>query len=207
MSVDVVGGNSFLKGMHDSSAPEGPPPLTLRTLARLIRWARGSSQAQAKAKVFLRRPIRNAETGMVAVVSGESFKKMLSKSAVIQSTSQQAHHQAAANLDLLFALAVHRLKRPDKRGSPDIKALHHFDAPMPFDGEVLRVKMLVKELTNPAQGNTLYTLAVVEIGEAPGGGLAESGEYTAGGIGSTGRPGGFAERFAQMVEEVKRGLA
>jgi len=63
-------------------------PLTLRTLARHLRRARGSNQAKAAAKAFIGKLLTNRETGLTATVSGESLKKMLSKSAVIKSASQ-----------------------------------------------------------------------------------------------------------------------
>jgi len=47
--------------------------LTLRTLARHMRRARGSDQAKASAKHFIGRLLTNRETGFSAKVSGESF--------------------------------------------------------------------------------------------------------------------------------------
>jgi len=136
-------------------------------LAHALRHARGSDQAKAAAKAFIGKPLTNAETGIRAVISKTSFGKILSKSAVDGSVSQQAHHQAAANADVLFEIAIHRLSRPDRKGDINIKAVHHFDTLMPFDEQVLRVKLFVKEFTTPTHGNILYPLSAVEIEKPP----------------------------------------
>jgi len=92
-------------------------------------------QAKAAAKAFIGKPLMNRETGCSATVSGESFKKMLSKSSVKLSISQQAHHKAVANVDILFALAtLGRSRDPHREGDIGvIERLHHFDTPMPFE--------------------------------------------------------------------------
>jgi|GEM_PF-2950259 len=198
---------------QDSSSAPAP---TLRTLVGKLRRARGSNQATTAAQDFLRKPLTNTETGITAVVSGESFKKILSESSVKNSVSQQAHHEAAGNVDILFALAAHRRTKPDRNNNPDIKAIHHFNAPMPFDGQILEVSMMVKEYTRPQHGNALYTLSALEIGKAAEAGkkvdrsskdAAPDGEYTPErGSGSTVLDG-FHEKFASMVSEVKAGMA
>jgi len=133
--------------------------------AEQLRYARGSNQAREQARAFIGKVLINRQTGVNAVVSGQSLKKMLSKSAVIKSTGQQAHHQAVANADRLFARASLRLTRQPNRPSDigKIKHLHHFDSAMLFDGRVLRVKLLVKEWLDKRRSNTLYTLASVEV--------------------------------------------
>gem|GEM_PF-955573 len=181
----------------------------LRSLAHTMRRARGSDQARAAAKDFIGKPLTNTETGIRAVVSGESLKKMLSESAVKKSVSQQAHHEAVGNADKLFEVATLGLSRPPhKEGDKGIVSqIHHFDAPMPFEGEVLWVKLLVKEMENKTFANPLYTVAAVEIEKPSAIGLLESGDSSSEGARSpTGRPEGFAGKFAGMVEEVKQGM-
>jgi len=192
------------------AAPTENSPLSLRTLASHLRRARGSDQARAAAKAFIGKSLTNRETGFSATVSGESFKKMLSKSAVKLSASQQAHHEAVANVDILFALATLGHSRdPHREGDIGVIArLHHFDVPMPFEGEVLWVKLLAKEMVNKRIPNPIYTLSVVEIKKKPSATeFRESGDSGSKGASSpTGRPEGFGEKFAAMVEEVKLGI-
>jgi hypothetical protein len=103
-----------------------------------LRPVAGSQQARQAAKTFLNQPLTNADSGIVATVSGESLRKMLSKSAWSRSVTPQAHMRAVGNLDTLFTLALLRQSRPDRGGDPNIRAMHHFDVPMPFQGQVLR---------------------------------------------------------------------
>jgi hypothetical protein len=135
-------------------------------------------------------------------VSRSALAKMLSQSAVKNSISPAAHMTAVANLDKLFPLAVQRLERaPEKEGDAGrIAGMHHFDAPMPFEGEVLRAKMLVKRLTDPQQGNRLYTVSAVEIGKPAS--LRGASPLSEQGSGPT-PPAGFEERFARLAEAVK----
>jgi len=202
--------------MHTATADTGTNAArSYYLLTRVPRHARGSDQAKAAAKAFIGKPLTNAETGIQAVVSNGSLNKMLHESSWKNSTSRQTHSHAIANADTLFAFAIHRLSRPDRKGSLSIKTIHHFDAPMPFEGRVLMVKMLVKEMADKALNNPLYTLAVVEIQqpsrlENKVDGLsketAPDGEYTPRGSGSTVLDG-YEGRLDAMVAEVKRGMA
>jgi hypothetical protein len=163
-----------------------------------LRQVRGSDQARAAAREFLNQPLHNREGGITATVSGETLGKMMSRSAVEDSVSSQAHLMAVANLDRLFPLALKRETRPDREGSPTIEAIHHFEVPMLFDGDIRRVKMLVKEFSRAGQGARLYTVAAVEIEEA----RVNRGER---GIASpvSVPPAGFEKRFAQLAASVK----
>lgn len=179
----------------------------LRDLAALpsdMRDATGSELAKREASKFAGDPLENKETGITAVVSRGSLGKMLSKSSWKNSTSPQAHYMAVANLDKLFPLAIERIGRADRAGDTNIASIHHFDAPMPYDGQVLRVKMLVKETTDPNSNNPLYTVSAVDV-EKP-----TSTRGDADSLHSQTRlpapPAGFADRFARMVDAVKRGM-
>jgi len=80
---------------------------------------------------------------------------------------------------------------------------------MPFNGRVLWVKLFVKEMANRSLLNSLYTLSAIEIKRQPpgleikefGGSSSEGASFPAD------RPEGFGEKFAAMVEEVKRGMS
>lgn len=172
----------------------------LAGLRNRLRDVRGSDQARQAASAFLNEPLTNAETGMVATVSGESLGKMMSRSAVAGSLSPQAHMLAVGNLDTLFALATKRETRAAKKDTQAVSEIHHFDVPMPFDGDVLRVKILAKEFIQKGYGTRLYLVQAVEI-EKPtsiGGSLPQQSltqVYVP--------PASFEARFAQMVAAVK----
>lgn len=173
----------------------------LTALKDQLRDVTGSDLAHRAASAFIGRPLTNADSGITATVSRQSLGKMLSQSAVRNSASRQAHMMAVANLDKLFPLSVKQLSRPDNEMNRHIKAVHHFEIPMPFDGKVLRVKMLVKETGQSHQNNPLYTVAAVEIAKpASLRGDADAQESRARGPAP---PAGFVDRFAQMVAAVK----
>lgn len=74
---------------------------------------------------------------------------------------------------------------------------------MPFDGEVLRVKIMVKEFAMREQGVRLYTVQTVEILKpASIAGILPQQKLTQVYV----PPAGFNERFAQMVDAVKSGM-
>jgi hypothetical protein len=184
----------------------------LRELHGTIRPARRSEDARAAAKTFLNKPIANIETGIVATVSRTSLDKMLSKGSVDQSFSPQAHMLAVANLDTLFELATLRLQRPSRVPGDDIARLVHFDVPMPFDTDVVRVKMLAKEFTDEARGTRLYLVQAVEItpGSVEGDpgrvdqvdpGVSGQSRHAADRVSSS--PPGVTPTFAQMAAIVK----
>ncbi|MEQ9131109.1 MAG: LPD1 domain-containing protein [Salinisphaeraceae bacterium] len=169
-----------------------------------LRDVTGSDLAKRAAEGFLNQPLRNTESGIEATVSRASLDKMLSKSSRERSVSTQAHMQAVANLDRLFPIALHRAQRPDREGSADIDAIHHFDAPMRFGDEVVRVKMMAKAFENPDKGTRLYLVQAVEIdagvvGEEPG----LPGQFRRGDAASSPPPSAENKRFAQMVAAVK----
>ncbi len=178
----------------------------LANLARTMRRVRGSDQAKAVRGEIVGKPLTNVETGIVATVSGETWSKMLSKSVVDRSVSPQAHYQALGNLDMLFRLATERLSRPGKQAvdARSIRAIHHFDVPMPFNGEVMRVKIMAKEFAAPEQGTRIYLVQAVEIenvgvvGRDP----EVSGQFRRGEPAASQPPPDVSERFAQMVSAV-----
>jgi hypothetical protein len=61
--------------------------------------------------------------------------------------SEHDFRVAVANLDTLFRLAVETRVRESVKDPTHVAAMHHFDVPMPFEGDVPRVKILVKEFS------------------------------------------------------------
>lgn len=169
-----------------------------------MRHTAGSNLAKEAAKEFLNKPITNVETGFVAVVTRQSLEKMTSSSSWKNSVTPQAHYQAVGNVDALFRVATPSGERggdrPEDKGF--IKAMRFFDAPMPFNGEVLRVVITVKDFEKPdASGHRLYTVHAVDIEGTP----ADTAVSRAS-PGQDRTPtsdAGVNARFAQMVKIVK----
>jgi hypothetical protein len=142
---------------------------------------------------------------MKASVSKKSVKKMMDDSAVWKSASLGAHFSAIANVDKLFEVAIRHDERPGNReeDAENIKAIHKFDAPMPFNGEVWRVRMTVKEfLRRDADGDQIYTLEIADV-ETP----VLTGQPTLQVSHVYEQSTHWRNaRFAQMVQIVKSGL-
>ena len=170
------------------------------SLSNSIRSVRGSDQARQAAKAFLNKPLKNHDSGLVATVSGESLGKMLSKSAFARSVSPLAHMQAVANLDKLFPLSLKRQTRQPNEGTAVVQQMHHFEVPMPFGKEVLSVKILAKEFTDPRHGTRLYLVRAVEI-EKPAsiGGITTSPKAMPASV----PPAGFSHKLTTMIAAVK----
>lgn len=183
----------------------------LAALGKTMRRSRGSDQASINAKEFIGKPLRNRETGVEATVSNGAFGKMKSRVSVVESVSPQAHMQALGNIDKLFELATLDAERTPKKSQDagDIGAVQHYKVPMPFDGDVLLVKMMVKQFIDPEKGNRLYLVQAVEIenagivGEDP----VVSGQFQSGVSAESSPPSGVNQRLVQMIEAVKGGAS
>jgi hypothetical protein len=138
-----------------------------RAAATPGRKARTLTEAREAAQSFVGKRLRNGD-GRTATVSGTTLGKMTSGSAVVNSTNVRDHALAVANADQLFANAVLDHSHADKHGEPTVKGIHRYVAPMVTEsGEVVAVKLTVKETTSEKQPNPLYTIETIEIGNPP----------------------------------------
>jgi hypothetical protein len=158
---------------------------------------------------FLGKELTNQESGTPGTVTGGSLHKMKDQSSWGKSVSVMAHYTALGNLDTLFELATRTgYREGEKLGDKNnIKAIHKFTTPMPYQGEVLDVVMTVREFYRKESfGGThqLYTLESLEI-ETP----ASYEEVTGAGLVSQSRrhqPAGVTDRLVQMRAIVKGDL-
>lgn len=120
------------------------------------------AEAKDKAREFVGKPLVNDATRLTATVSNANLAKMTSQSAVGKSTSPQDHAMAIANVDSLFESALLDHSHDDAKGEPTIKAIHRYVSAMIVDGEVLAVKMTVKETVSDKQPNPIYSVETLE---------------------------------------------
>lgn len=132
------------------AAPE-QQPLDPRRFVTTLEQARIAAQDFVGAKLI------NGSTGMAAVVSNNTLRKMLSESAVHKSNSAPSHAMAVANLDLCFSAAVLVESGPDRRADVNLLAIHRFAALLRIGDEALAVKMTVKEFAQSSEGNRIYS--------------------------------------------------
>jgi len=144
-----------------SNAQTTNPNLRTEPLPRQVT---SFEQAREVAKQnFIGKVLTNVATGMKAVASVRSLRKMLSKKAVDKSHSGKAQALAAANADVLFERSIFGWTKPERDNDPNIKGVHRFFTTMEHEGKQLVVKLTVKETQNPKDNNTLYTIEAVEF--------------------------------------------
>ncbi len=147
------------------------------------RLASNFNEARAAAKAFQGNTLVNEASGLEAVVSRNTLDKMLSTKAVSKSESPASHSLAVANLDQLFARAIHGWSKPDEKGQGGVKAIHRLFAPVALpDGRVLMAKITVKETVQVDKTNPLYTVEAVELNEKSPALAWVSGTVTSDGI-------------------------
>jgi hypothetical protein len=168
--------------------------------ATMPREAFTFGEARAKAREFLGKPLTNDASGMTATVSSTNVGKMLSDSAVRKSVSPEAQSYAVANLDKLFKHAEPLETHPDRDGSPRLKAIHRFYAPMQFKGDMLVAKLTVKEFAEPREGNKIYSVEAMEL-EKPAGNWAAS--ISGQGQRMSAPQAGFMEKVRALAAQVK----
>ncbi len=150
----------------------------------------------------------NAATGMAAQLSRNSLRKMTSGSATRKSRTPQDHALAVANVDQLFQAALLNETRPDARSDAP-RFIHRFVAPMiAADGEVVAVKITVKETEGARAPNVLYTVEAIEVdetGDVKPAGLApaETGIEQVPPQAADNRPTGFNEDVRAAIRAVK----
>lgn len=144
---------------------QNPTPAGVPLAQASMRQAYGSDQVKQIAQEFIGKPLTNTSTGIRATVSGGALRKMLSSSAVERSASPQAHMFALGNIDKLFEMAQLEMSRAPRNpeDADRVKEIHHFVAPLPFDGREMQARIMAKEFTSEDQGTRLYLVQAVEI--------------------------------------------
>ncbi|RAU21074.1 hypothetical protein CU669_15060 [Paramagnetospirillum kuznetsovii] len=164
------------------------------------------AEAREQAASFVGKLLTNIETGLVATVSNNNLGKMLSSKAAKKSVSEADHALAVANADKLFKVATLDDTHPDKNAEPTIKHIQRYVAPMiGSNGDVVAVKLTVKETTGPKEPNPIYSIEAVDVSGS--GLLAPSGDGIERGIGvkdvATSAIAGPSEKMIRVAGEVK----
>ena len=137
----------------------------LSAQAAVSRTADTFGTARIQATKFVGKPLTNKSTKLVAVVSNSSLNKMLNEKAVGKSESPSLHSFAVANADQMFERAEVAWQKPDDKGDPNIRAIHRFFAPVNVNGKMMLAKLTVKETSDEATANRLYSVESVEFNE------------------------------------------
>jgi hypothetical protein len=102
---------------------------------------------------------------MTATISKNSINELLSGSTVNKSYDKQAHIQAVVNIDKLFVNAIEPWKfalNPHKNNDSLID-VRRFYAPMEYGERIIPIKITIKEMKNPKDGNRLYSVEALDV--------------------------------------------
>jgi len=106
-----------------------------------------------------------SRSGLQAVISKKSIKKILSTRSIDDSHDFKAHLLAAGNLDKLFLNAIEPWSfqmNPDKNND-SLASVHRLYAPMEYKEQIVIVKITVKEMKNPKDGNRIYAIKALDV--------------------------------------------
>lgn len=129
------------------------------------RQAATFTEAREQAKAFQGKPLTNAATGIVATVSRNNLDKMLSSSAVHKSESAADHALAVANLDALFERAITGWTKSDRDGDANMASIRRMFTTLLIGGKPRLIKLTIKEFSQSSQGNRIYSVEAIEVGE------------------------------------------
>jgi hypothetical protein len=106
-----------------------------------------------------------SRSGLTASLTRNSIDEILSGKQVRKSFNFQAHLQAAANLDSLYENAIEpwAFDTNPEKNNDSLTGIRRLFAPMEYDGEIVVVKITVKEMKNPKDNNRIYTIRALDI--------------------------------------------
>ncbi|MDR1803193.1 MAG: hypothetical protein LBQ94_06250 [Treponema sp.] len=104
-------------------------------------------------------------SGLRAAISMNSIKKILSVKSVEDSLAYEAHLLAAGNLDKLYANAIEpwSFQMNPNKNNDNLLVIHRLFAPMDYNNQIAVVKITVKEMKNPKDGNRIYAIKALDV--------------------------------------------
>jgi hypothetical protein len=141
-------------------------PDEVKEVAKPIRAA----NSRQEATIILRQIAENgplaSKNGLIAVLPKRNISKLVSDVAILQSMNRESHYLAVANIDKLFKNAIEPWKfelNPNKNNQ-DLKERRVLYAPLEYGGQIIPVKIVVKEYADPVRGTKLYSLETIDMG-------------------------------------------
>lgn len=145
------------------AADFGRPDLVM-VMAHMDRQPKSYAQAREILTTLVDRPMVS-NSGLHATLSKNSIEEILSGTSGSASYDLKAHLLAAGNIDQLYANAIEPWKfemNPHKDNS-NMVGIHRLFAPMEYNGNIIVVKITVKEMKNPKDGNRIYTIKALDV--------------------------------------------
>jgi len=106
-----------------------------------------------------------SNSGLQATLSKNSIDEILSGTSKDASYNLKAHLLAAGNIDKLYIHAIEPWNfemNPNKNNS-NLLSVHRLFAPMEYEEQIVVVKITVKEMKNPKDGNRIYTIKALDV--------------------------------------------
>jgi hypothetical protein len=172
LPVEPAGGGKVKKEPWDSSDDKAKEltlsmfgtPDEVREMAKMSNEANGYTHVRNILLGIVGKPLKS-KSGLTATITKNSIDKLLSGKSIEGSFEKQAHLYAVVNLAELFPNAIEPWKfgmNPEKSNA-DIKAVRRLYDPIYFKNRIVPVKITVKEMKNPKDGNRIYTLRAIDV--------------------------------------------
>jgi len=136
----------------------------VREMAHMSRQCETYAQARKIMSSLIGYPLVSG-SGLQAAISGKSIEKILSGKSIADSHDFKSHLLAAGNIDQLYINAIEPWNfemNPDKNND-GLERVHRLFSPMEYKGDINIVKITVKEMKNPKDGNRIYTIKALDV--------------------------------------------
>ena len=139
-------------------------PDQVRIVAHMNRQSETYAQARKILYSLIGHPMVS-RSGLCATISRKSIEKILSGTSVEDSHNYKAHILAAGNIDQIYTNSIEPWNfemNPDKNND-GLVGVHRLFAPLEYEGIINVVKITVKEMKNPNDGNRIYTIKTLDV--------------------------------------------
>ena len=140
------------------------PHNQVKIMARIERKCETYAQAREILSSLAGHPL-TSRSGLQAVISKNSIEKILSSKSVDDSHDFKAHLLAAGNLDKLYTNAIEpwSFQMNPSKNNDSLISVHRLFAPMEYKEQIVVVKITVKEMKNPKDGNRIYAIKSLNV--------------------------------------------
>ncbi len=133
-------------------------------------YAANNEQATYYLKKHQGENIKNIEDGTIARYGAGGRNKMISNKARDKSLKNgftpQEHNTAAANIAIIYQYGHKIIERPDRKGNIDVR-IRYYETCIEFYPSGKRGYAQIMMKMSNLEGNTLYTIELVEIKNKP----------------------------------------
>jgi len=136
----------------------------VRIMATMERKCKTYARAREILSSLVGHPL-TSRSGLQAVISRNSIDKILSSKSVNDSYESKAHLLAAGNLDKLYTNAIEpwSFQMNPNKNNDGLVSVHRLYAPMEYKEQIVVVKITVKEMKNPKDGNRIYDIKALDV--------------------------------------------